>query len=137
MNTTSSTHFLGKVTQKAIIVYEGKVLLSRDVGDTQFELPGGRLDMGEDPRRGPQREIREELGIKIEVQRPVFACKTLWGREKIPHYFVAFEATLCSPLETVRPDGVEVEEMKWVHPDELGPLSMYQECVDAIRAYSN
>jgi 8-oxo-dGTP diphosphatase len=135
MNTTSSTHFLGKVTQKAIIVHDGKVLLARDVGDAIFDLPGGRLDLGEDPRLGLQREIREELGIEIVVLLPVFACQTLWGREKSPHYFVAFEATLRSPLEKVRPDCVEVEEMKWVHPDELGTLSVYQECVDAVREY--
>lgn len=132
---TTPNHFIGKVTQKAIIVREGKVLLTRDVGDANFELPGGRLDMGEDVRVGLEREMQEELHIEVEVTKPVFVCQTLWGRNKIPHYFVAFAATLLSSIEMVKPDGVEVEEMRWVSPEEMKDLAIYQECVDAINAY--
>jgi ADP-ribose pyrophosphatase YjhB (NUDIX family) len=135
MNTANPTHFIGKVTQKAIICHDGKILLTRDVGFTEFELPGGRLDLNEDPKKGLEREIKEELGVDIHVHEPIYVCQTLWGREKSPHYFVAFHADLLSPLESVKPDGAEVEEMKWVKPSELSSLAVYQECIDAIAVF--
>jgi len=132
---TASNHFVGKVTQKAIVYRDGKVLLTRDVGDSNFELPGGRLDMDEDVRIGLEREMHEELHIEVVVKDPVFVCQTVWGRDRSPHYFVAFSADLISPIEAVRPDGVEVEEMRWVTQDEMKGLAIYQECVDAINEF--
>lgn len=37
-----------------------------------YELPGGHIDFGEDPVVGLKREIREELGMTIEVGDPFF-----------------------------------------------------------------
>lgn len=43
-----SSHFLGKISLCFIIVKDGKVLISRDINDTDiWEIPGGRLDEGD------------------------------------------------------------------------------------------
>lgn len=36
-----------------------------------WEIPGGRLEVGEDPVEGMKREVREETGLEIEVQQPL------------------------------------------------------------------
>jgi len=36
-----------------------------------WEVPGGRLEVGEDPIEGVQRETREEVSIEIDVQEPL------------------------------------------------------------------
>ncbi len=36
-----------------------------------WEIPGGRLDVGENPFFGLQREIKEEVGLDIEVLNPL------------------------------------------------------------------
>lgn len=53
---------------KAIVIESGKIWLRRNErGD--WELPGGRLDNEEQPEQTVIREIREELGLKIENPR--------------------------------------------------------------------
>lgn len=130
-----STHFVGKVTQKAIVYTDGKILLNRDVGDEHYDLPGGRIDMGEEPAHGLVREMREELGVEVEVGDPIHVCQTLWGSEKSPHFFIVYEATLLSALDEVIADGVEVEEVRWVTPEELESIAIYSECVFAVKKF--
>ena len=131
----SETHFIGKVTQKAIVYHDGKILLNRDMGDDHYDLPGGRIDLGEEPALGLAREMREELGIEVEVGDPIHVCQTLWGREKTQHFFIVYEALLLSTLDEIMADGVEVEEVRWATPEELESIAIYSECVLAIKKY--
>lgn len=64
------------IAVKAIIVHEGKLLLiKRRLDDVHkpgaWEIPGGRLEEGEDPFRGLQRESEEEAGISIRIEHPL------------------------------------------------------------------
>src|SRR5260370_25962055 len=49
------------VSVKAVIVQDGKVLLLRNERD-EWELPGGKLEVGEDPPDRLRMEIAEECG---------------------------------------------------------------------------
>lgn len=55
----------------AIIIHEGKVLLAQRSESMdlpgKWEFPGGKLEQGEAPEICLIREIREELGIEIQV----------------------------------------------------------------------
>ena len=62
------------VSNKAILVDpQGKILLMI-LQDGRWDLPGGRMDAGEDMRQGLAREVREETGIVIDASkaRPFF-----------------------------------------------------------------
>ena len=56
-----------KVVTAAVIERDGKVLVARRkaglVAEGLWEFPGGKLEEGEDPRQGLEREIEEELGV--------------------------------------------------------------------------
>ncbi len=46
------------------------LLLHRNTPNrTQWELPGGKIDPGEDPRKTAQREVGEELGVRVKIIR--------------------------------------------------------------------
>ncbi len=62
-----------KPTASALIIRNGKVLLTKRAISPfkgQWDIPGGFLDVHEDPITGLQREMHEELGIR--VSKPKF-----------------------------------------------------------------
>jgi 8-oxo-dGTP pyrophosphatase MutT (NUDIX family) len=52
------------VSIKGVVIRDGRVLLLRNERD-EWELPGGKLDLGEDPAVCVQREINEEVGWAV------------------------------------------------------------------------
>ncbi len=61
---------------KAFIVHDGKMLLikrrSTDAHEPgTWDQPGGRLELGESPFTGLQREVAEETGLTIEILTPI------------------------------------------------------------------
>jgi 8-oxo-dGTP pyrophosphatase MutT (NUDIX family) len=52
------------VSIKGVVVRDGRVLLLRNERD-EWELPGGKLEVGEDPESCVAREITEEVGWKV------------------------------------------------------------------------
>lgn len=57
----------------AVIEKEGKFLITQRPeklhNGLRWEFPGGKVDFGEDPRFTLEREIEEELGIKVEARK--------------------------------------------------------------------
>ena len=53
----------------AIIVYEGKVLLMEMRYTGKYHHPGGGISLGERIEDALKREIREETGIEVEIER--------------------------------------------------------------------
>lgn len=62
------------VTVKGIVTIDGQVVLVRNER-REWELPGGRPDIGETERETLAREVREELGVDVDV-----------GPEPLDHY---------------------------------------------------
>ena len=62
-----------KEVTAAIIINDGKILIAQRAEDQKlagkWEFPGGKVEFGETPEECLKREIKEELGIKIEVDK--------------------------------------------------------------------
>lgn len=71
------------------LVHEGKLLFIQPNWDTKYCLPGGSMDLGEDPITALEREILEETGYRIEVvdPRPMFVDSMLYGDPSKDKYF--------------------------------------------------
>ncbi|MBI2607675.1 MAG: NUDIX domain-containing protein [Candidatus Doudnabacteria bacterium] len=65
-----------RIGVKAFIVEDGKLLMIRRRKDdphnaNQWDLPGGRVDLGEDPRTGLVRETKAETNLDIKLLLPL------------------------------------------------------------------
>ena len=56
---------------QAVVLRDGKVLLTVRSALRGWELPGGRVNPGERPEQAVVREVAEETGLRVEVERAV------------------------------------------------------------------
>ncbi|MFF2887330.1 NUDIX domain-containing protein [Paenibacillus sp. NPDC057967] len=75
------------VVVKAIIIRDGKVLLMRrsdedQVAAGEWETPGGKVDFGEQLESALIREVMEEAGIEITVEKLMYATTFQTGPDR-------------------------------------------------------
>ena len=59
----------------AIITKDNHVLMVRNNRDNFFYSVGGRIQFGETAEQAVKREVREELGFEMEIDRLGFICE--------------------------------------------------------------
>ncbi len=96
---------------------EGRVLLTRRPEDAHmgglWEFPGGKVDHGESPAEALIRELREELALATEIERPLtFAVHEEPGLRILLLFFAA-------RIVTGAPHGREGQAVAWVRPADL------------------
>jgi 8-oxo-dGTP pyrophosphatase MutT (NUDIX family) len=64
----------------AIMIVDNHVLIHKQVKDEHWALPGGRVELLEDSQTSIVREVKEELGIDVKVDR------LLWFTENFFDY---------------------------------------------------
>lgn len=130
------THFRGKVSVRAIILKDGKVLVTRDPKDNMWETPGGRIDEGEGIIDGLHREMREELGVDVVVGDVVHSGQFLHIRDNAMQLTVTFACTLADPQSPLVLQKDEIVEARWVTVDEVDALEpLFGDCRAALQAY--
>lgn len=127
------------IAVKSFIVNEKEelLLIKRRDNDPHspgvWEIPGGRLAMGENPFDGIKRETKEETNLDIEVKEPLGI-----------HYFtrddgqkITMIVFLCNPLSNDVKLSQEHTEFKWIPVEEANEIitSAFQKEVNVFRQY--
>ena len=98
------------VSVSAVIVGEDdRVLLVRRRDNGRWEPPGGVLELDETIEAGLRREVREETGLEVEVER-------LTGVYKNMSLGVVALVFRCSPAGGALQTGLETAELQWTDP---------------------
>jgi ADP-ribose pyrophosphatase YjhB (NUDIX family) len=109
----------------------GRVLLIRCVamrrdGEFAFWLtPGGEIEAGEEPKAAAVRELREELGLEVEVTGPVYTEANQFEhqgemRDNVDFVFVARCGEGEPMLRGVTVDEIELmREIRWWTVEEI------------------
>ena len=98
----------------------GSVLLVRQAYRDRWGVPGGLLKRGEDPATGARREVREEVGLEVEI----IGEATVVVEPRAQRIDLIYLAQLPSgtPASTAEPRSPEIVEVGWFPPDELPEL---------------
>jgi A/G-specific adenine glycosylase len=119
----------------AVIRKRSRVLIAqRPVGGMLgglWEFPGGKRERGESLEECLRREIKEELGVEIEVGQSVTQVKHAYTHFRITLH--AFECRLVSG----RPRAIQVADWRWVRFDELDDFAFAvtdRKIIQALRA---
>ena len=101
---------------------DGRVLVNQRLPGTHmagfWEFPGGKLDPGEAPRAGLDRELAEELGIKVLGAEPLMTLEHDYPNRRVQ--LSVWQVTGYAG----EPESREGQPLRWVQPKELGALGL-------------
>lgn len=114
----------------AIIIREGKVFATqRGYGEWKdwWEFPGGKIELGEDPKDALRREIQEELATEIEVGELLTTVEYDY-----PNFHLSMQCFVCSVISG-KLSLLEHEAAKWLAKDELHSVNWLPADEDILR----
>jgi 8-oxo-dGTP diphosphatase len=120
----------------AVIPVNGRLLVARRHPTSRFEpgkweFPGGKVDFGEHPEDTIRREIAEELGVGVTVERLYNVSTHIYsdGRGR-RHVILLFY--LCR-IASGDPMAIDCAEVRYVSREEMGALTFVQGDVSVVR----
>jgi ADP-ribose pyrophosphatase YjhB (NUDIX family) len=104
-------------------VRDGKALVTVRAVEPEkgrVDVPGGFVEVGEHPVEGLEREVREELGVDVEVEeKPVLLATHTYGPDGIWVLAISFLARLVGGEPSPADD---VAEIRWVSAEEIDDI---------------
>ena len=97
-----------------------------------YSLPGGRVEFGETLHAALNREVDEETALKIEIVGLAGWREVVPGTSGGGHYLIMSFAARWLAGEPVLND--ELDDFKWLSPDDLGNLKLTGGLQEVIRA---
>ncbi|MDN5915474.1 MAG: NUDIX hydrolase [Pseudonocardia sp.] len=95
-----------------VVRNDGRILVIQRRDNAHWEPPGGVLELGETFEQGVRREVAEETGIDVEVERLTGAYKNL-RRGVVALVF------RCRPTGGEATTSDESSRVDWLTPDEI------------------
>ena len=119
-----------------ILVQDNQLLLVRQKVNPkrQWSLPGGRVDKGEKLDEAMTREILEETGINVKVNRLLFVCDKLDSQPQILHITFLLERVGNDEiiLPTNEYDKNPISDVKYVVFTELPSYGFSKKFIDIL-----
>jgi 8-oxo-dGTP diphosphatase len=131
-----------RIAAKALIInHLNQILLLREASTYQegtnvgkYGLPGGRIEIGENYFGGLQREVKEETGLDIEIDKPIFVSEWFPVIRNVPHQIVGIFFA-CKAVTTDVVLSLEHDDYKWINPHEIEHYTMTSADYQAIEMW--
>ncbi|MBU1119116.1 NUDIX hydrolase [Patescibacteria group bacterium] len=113
-----NTKTLLSIASGPVIIQDSKVLLDKHGDDNFWKFPGGRMHDDESMIETAKREVKEELGVDVQIDGKPFVISFTRGAENKTEYVVLFHYKAELLNETITP-GRDVREWQWIAIDDL------------------
>jgi len=137
-----------RVSSRAVIVEEDKILLNCFGNGLYYNFPGGGIEENETAKQAVVREVMEESGLTVEVGELVFSleyepksCNYIGGdAHHISFFFRCYinnDVPARAPAHTdINPDDPSItSEAKWVLLSELSKINVVPKICEPLLAY--
>ncbi|WP_342504982.1 NUDIX hydrolase [Sporosarcina sp. FSL K6-2383] len=121
-----------------IWIENGHVLLHRDVNESNWSLPGGRVSIAEDSQSSLRREFREELGIDIQIDRMSLVIENFFEYRERDFHEIGFYYDVTAKKNFASFDekpfyGIEGERLifQWIPLEGLDQVDLHPVCLRA------
>jgi 8-oxo-dGTP diphosphatase len=126
-----------------VVIHDGRAVLIRRGSQPlkgEWSIPGGMLELGETLEQGVERELWEEVGLRVHVvgfievfdriyfdpNQPEGAC----GNPRFHYVIVDF---LCEVLSGEAKAGSDVTDVAWAREEELDEFQMTETAMRILR----
>jgi ADP-ribose pyrophosphatase YjhB (NUDIX family) len=126
-----------KVDVRGAVIRDDRILLVREAVDGRWAMPGGWADVNESPARNVAREVQEETGFAVRVDRLIqIRDKALGGTTHCPYHAYTLYF-LCSVVSGQARGSLETTEVAFFAEGGLPPLSETRTTAgDVARAFA-
>ncbi|NMD37746.1 MAG: NUDIX domain-containing protein [Christensenellaceae bacterium] len=118
----------------AIIIRNNKLLMATNPNVTFYYTVGGRVLFGESSQEALLREVREEIGIELEIDRLAFINESyyrIYENKKMAHeialYYIMKDNDTLDDIAMNYKDGTYNNTLKWFNIKDLNKQYIYPE----------
>ena len=129
------------VSVGALIVHEGKILLvkrARPPSKGKWSIPGGAVELGEEVREALVREVKEECGLDIEVDRLLDVVDNIVVNKEghLRFHYVILDFLARPKGGSLRPAD-DVLEARWISLEEVEEYDLTKTFRSLFRKHQN
>ena len=116
----------------AIIIEKKRVLVTQRSEHMshplKWEFPGGKVKVGESPEKCIQREIREELGLTVRVERMMRSVT-----HRYDTYSIRLIPFVCSRINSDKVRLAEHKAFRWVPAENLSEVDWVEADIEIAK----
>ncbi len=119
-----------EVAVGVLVNHSGQLLVQQRREGTDcagaWEFPGGKVETDETPQQALQRELKEELGIKLETMQVLTVLEHDYA-----HANVRLHTFICEQWSG-KPLGIEGQTILWAEPTAIAELDLLEAAVPLL-----
>ncbi len=116
-----------------VFVKNGKVLLSKRGMEPRkgiYDIIGGFLNDDEYPEKGILREVKEETGLNVKVEKILGIYRDSYGKNDEPTLNIIYTGKIISGK--MKPQDGEISKLKWFDLDKTKNLELFKNVKEAL-----